>query len=227
MGFVALQHRNKLVLPFFALAILIGCQTPENSSAPTTPEQEQPSSAPVEKKEETTVKKTKVEINSSEGTSSSKRPKVAHVTVTPIQLRIPAINVDAPINPQGLTESGEMEVPDDGETIGWYEPGTKPGGMGNAVMVGHVDDYTGPAIFFNLKKLEVGDEILVDGENGETLTFVVKDKQAYPYDNAPIRQIFGPSSKKQLNLITCTGLYNRSTNNHEERLVVYTELKES
>lgn len=226
MGFVALQRRNKLILPFFVLAILIGCQTPENSSAPT-PEQEQPSSAPVEKKEETTVNNPQVEINSSEGTFSSKRPKVAQVTVTPIQLRIPAINVDAPINPQGLTENGEMEVPDDGETIGWYEPGTKPGGMGNAVLVGHVDDYTGPAIFFNLKKLEVGDEILVDGENGETLTFVVRDKQAYPYDNAPIRQIFGPSSKKQLNLITCTGLYNRSTNNHEERLVVYTELKES
>ncbi|WP_417897912.1 sortase [Bacillus haimaensis] len=221
-----MQRSNKLILPFFALAILIGCQTPENYSAPT-PEQEQPSSAPVEKKEETTVKNPQVEINSSEGTSSGKITKDAQITVIPIQLRIPAINVDAPIKPQGLSENGEMEVPEDGETIGWYEPGTKPGGMGNAVLVGHVDDYTGPAIFFNLKQLEVGDEILVEGENGETLTFVVKDKQAYPYDLAPIRQIFGPSNKKQLNLITCTGLYNRSTQNHEERLVVYTELKDS
>lgn len=225
MGSVALRHKNKLILPFFALAILIGCQPSGNSSAPT-PEPEQPSPAPVVEKVAAGTKNHEVEIKSSEGTSS-KTPKPAHIAVTPIQLRIPSINVDAPIEPQGLTENGEMEVPDDGETIGWYEPGTKPGGMGNAVLVGHVDDYTGPAIFFNLKKLEVGDEILVDGENGETLTFVVKDKQAYPYDQAPIREIFGPSNNNRLNLITCTGLYNRSTQNHEERLVVYTELKES
>ncbi|KPB06225.1 hypothetical protein AAV98_04275 [Bacillus sp. CHD6a] len=146
--------------------------------------------------------------------------------IDPTRLTIPAINVDAKVKPYGLDESGAMAVPEDGETVAWFEPGTKPGAKGNAVLAAHVDDYTGPAIFFYLKDLEIGDEIIVeDGE--QTLTFVVKGKEAYPYDQAPIRTIFGPTNKQQLNLITCTGLYDRKTNNHQERLVVYTELKET
>ncbi|MGD6776872.1 MULTISPECIES: class F sortase [Bacillaceae] len=146
--------------------------------------------------------------------------------IIPTRLTIPAINVDANINSYGLDESGAMAVPEDGETVAWFEPGTKPGAKGNAVLAAHVDDYTGPAIFFYLKDLEIGDEVLVaDGD--QTLTFVVTGKEAYPYNEAPIRTIFGPSNNQQLNLITCTGLYDRKTNNHQERLVIYTELKET
>lgn len=132
--------------------------------------------------------------------------------------------MDAKVEPFGLDSSGAMEVPEDGETVAWFEPGTKPGSNGNAVFAAHVDDYTGPAVFFDLKELNPGDEVHVnDGER--TLTFVVTHKEAYPYNEAPLRKIYGPSNKQRLNLITCTGLYDRKTNNHEQRLVVYTELK--
>ncbi|WP_226683116.1 class F sortase [Sutcliffiella horikoshii] len=146
--------------------------------------------------------------------------------IIPTRLTIPAINVDASVKPYGLDESGAMAVPEDGETVAWFEPGTKPGAKGNAVLAAHVDDYTGPAIFFYLKDLEIGDEVIVE-DGDQTLTFVVTGKEAYPYDQAPIRTIFGPTNNQQLNLITCTGLYDRKTNNHQERLVIYTELKET
>lgn len=171
------------------------------------------------------IKETETKINSvSAGTKTEASPVTG---ITPSRLSIPAISVDAEVKPFGLDkESGAMAVPEDGETVAWFEPGTKPGAHGNAVLAAHVDDYTGPAVFFDLKDLEVGDEIIVEGSN-ETLTFVVTKKESYPYDSAPIRSIFGPTNNKQLNLITCTGLYDRSTNNHQERLVIYSELKET
>ena len=40
-----------------------------------------------------------------------------------------------------------MGVPKGFDTVGWFGEGTKPGAPGNAVMAGHVDSKTGPAVF--------------------------------------------------------------------------------
>ncbi|GGF23286.1 hypothetical protein GCM10010954_22590 [Halobacillus andaensis] len=143
--------------------------------------------------------------------------------ITPSKIEIPSIQVSAPITKEGLTENGGMEVPDNDKDVGWFEPGTKPGDKGNAVLAGHVDSYKGPAVFFDLDQLKAGDEILIHGEDS-TLTFEVKEVVAYPTDEAPINQIFGSSDAPSLNLITCTGLYDREAETHQERLVVYTEV---
>ncbi|MEK1829335.1 class F sortase [Priestia megaterium] len=60
---------------------------------------------------------------------------------------------------------------------------------------------------------------------GTTLTFDVKRIKSYPRDKAPLNEIFGYSNKRNLNLITCTGTFDRAEGTHQERLVVYTELK--
>ncbi|GGD20364.1 class F sortase [Pontibacillus salipaludis] len=145
--------------------------------------------------------------------------------ISPVHIRIPAIDVDAPIVQKGLNKSGEMEVPNNGEDVGWFEPGTMPGDSGNAILAGHVDDRNGPAVFFDLKQLEQGDLILLMGEDGKELTFEVDKVIAYPKDDAPLRKIFGPSNHRNLNLLTCTGTFDHSIQDHEERLVVYTSLK--
>jgi sortase A len=61
----------------------------------------------------------------------------------------------------------------------------------------------------------------------EKVSFQVERVQAYEKDKAPIRNIFGLSNESRLNLITCTGLYNRDTKEHEKRLVVYTKRVEA
>ncbi|WP_181186134.1 class F sortase [Alkalicoccus urumqiensis] len=146
--------------------------------------------------------------------------------IIPVTLSIPAIDVEGPVLPVGLEEDGAMEVPETGDDIGWFERGVKPGAQGNAVLAGHVDDLTGPAIFFDLEKLEAGDEITVTSADGESLTFVVTHKEAYPYQDAPIDEVFGATSSRRLNLITCTGEFDRDAGTHRERLVVFTELKQ-
>lgn len=114
-----------------------------------------------------------------------------------------------------------MDVPSDDAKVGWYSLGTNPGAPGRAVLSGHVDNKTGPAVFYNLRKLSAGDLVKVTGANGEELTFKVDRSESYPYDEAPVDEIFGVSATPQLILITCTGKYNRSKSTHEQRLVVY------
>ena len=213
---VNLRRKNNKLAIISSLLVLASCSPIQESTS--QPENIQPSPVLlpfVEKKAEPTAPRYSEK-------NILQQPSAA---IEPTRLIIPALNVDAEVDGYGLNETGAMAVPEDGETVGWYKLGAKPGGMGNAVIAGHVDDYAGPAVFFHLKNLQIGDEVMVEGANGETLTFLVTRLESYPYDNAPLREIFGPSSERRLNLITCTGTYNRSTQTHAERLVVYTELK--
>ncbi|GGF22216.1 hypothetical protein GCM10010954_21310 [Halobacillus andaensis] len=146
--------------------------------------------------------------------------------ITPTHIKIPSIDVDAPIEQVGILDNGQMGVPENIDNVGWFEPGTKPGDPGNSVLAGHVDSKSGPAVFFYLDQLEEGDEIIVSNDNGDERTYTVQHMESYPYADAPIQDIFGPSDEKKLNLITCTGTFNRDQGTHEERLVVYTELEE-
>lgn len=163
-------------------------------------------------------------VNSSSGAPVV--PIQSTSSVTPSRLKIPAIEVDASVDGYGLDAEGKMEVPDEGESIAWFERGAKPGSQGNAVLAGHVDDRSGPAVFYDLKNLEQGDEIIVSDDKGDSLTFVVTHKEAYPYNDAPIDLVFGASSSRNLNLITCTGEFDSSAGTHRERLVVFTKLKD-
>ncbi|QKS72873.1 class F sortase [Paenalkalicoccus suaedae] len=149
-----------------------------------------------------------------------------YVIEEPTRIQIPSIGVDAPISNVGILENGEMGVPEAMDEVGWFEPGFSPGEQGNSVLAGHVDSRTGPAVFFDLEQLVEGDEITVIGDEGQELVFEVVGKQTYPYDNAPIQTIFGPSDGRNLNLITCTGTFNRDARTHEDRLVVFTQLKD-
>ena len=148
------------------------------------------------------------------------------VGIDPKVIEIPSLDVKATIEEVGRLDNGQMGVPQDPDQAGWFSPGTKPGGRGNAVIAGHVDSKTGPAVFYELDKMEIGDEVLVHGEDGEIVRFAVVKKIAYPRTDAPVDTIFGFTYGSGLNLITCTGSWNRKAKTHDDRLVVYTELIE-
>ncbi len=145
----------------------------------------------------------------------------------PIRLTIPAIGVNAPIEKVGIQANGEMGTPVQNKWngIGWFVAGTLPGQQGSTVMDGHLDDDHGaPAVFWNLSKLHVGDRVTVTNGNGKVLQFHVTRTAAYPYDKAPLQEIFGNGGGKYLNLITCAGSWSYNQNQFQQRLVVYTEL---
>lgn len=144
---------------------------------------------------------------------------------TPVQIQIPTINVDTAIEQVGVLENGQMGVPEDENQVGWFEPGVKPGSKGNAVVAGHVDSKTGPAVFHELDQLKKGDDVTIIDENGNTLRFRVTKTENYDTSNAPIEAIFGATSKRNLNLITCSGTF--GDGGYDQRFVVYTELVDS
>lgn len=144
----------------------------------------------------------------------------------PVSLAVPAIDITADLEPVGVLENGQMGVPSTENGVAWFEPGVSPGEQGNAVLAGHVDSRTGPAIFYDLQELEAGDEIKITDEKGEILTFVVQRAESYDRKDAPMEEIFGATDSRNLNLITCTGTFDQSEGTHDKRLVVYTELQD-
>ena len=142
----------------------------------------------------------------------------------PAQIEVPSIGVKAKIEATGILDNGEMGVPEDVDQVGWFKPGFKAGAKGNAVLAGHVDSLTGPAVFYELKDIEVGETVVLTDADGREMVFEVKNLTSYETDEAPIEEIFGSSDKRMINLITCTGDFNRDIGSHEERLVVTAEL---
>lgn len=140
---------------------------------------------------------------------------------------IPKLGVNTTIEPVGTDQEGKMDVPKDDWNVGWYSLGIKPGEKGSAVMAGHLDTATGaPAVFYNLSRLTLGDEVSVVSQEGKNLVFTVIKIQNYPYDQVPMQEVFELNDKPRLNLITCTGVWNTGSRNYSNRLVVYTEIKE-
>jgi sortase A len=142
----------------------------------------------------------------------------------PARIEVPSIDAKAEIEATGILENGEMGVPEDVNEVGWFEPGFKVGAKGHAVLAGHVDSLTGPAIFYDLKKMKIGEKIIITDADGREMVFEVTEIASYETDEAPIEEIFGNSGRRMINLITCTGDFNRKIGSHEERLVVSAEL---
>ena len=145
--------------------------------------------------------------------------------IQPNTLKIPAIDVEAQVQHLGTTSTGEMAVPDNIEDVSWFSPGYQPGENGRAVIAGHVDGVEGPAIFWDLSKLQLGDEVLVQDED-RTLTFKVHTMESVPLDLADVSTVFGYTSSPELVLITCSGTYDFDRGTREERLIVYASLIE-
>lgn len=141
----------------------------------------------------------------------------------PVRLKIPRINVDAVIEPVGLTSTGVMEVPSNPDNVGWYDLGSKPGEKGSAVLAGHLDWYDGKtAVFQHLDKLRKGDVLSVETNKGKTLPFIVREIRTFqPDEYAP--DLFQKSDGRYLNLVTCSGTWDAARKNYSERLVVFAD----
>jgi sortase (surface protein transpeptidase) len=145
----------------------------------------------------------------------------------PMRLIVPKINLDTTfVSPLGLNKDKTVSVPDSYTEVGWYTYGATPGEIGPAVILGHVDSYQGPAVFFSLGQLEEGDEVMVEREDGTTATFVVTDKERVPQEKFPTEKVYGKIDYAGLRLVTCTGVFNRGKQEYSHNLIVYARLKE-
>lgn len=149
-------------------------------------------------------------------------------SASPERIRIPAIGVDTVFEaPLGLNDDQTIEVPDSYEEVGWYKYGPTPGELGPAVVLGHVDSYLGPAVFYSLGQLEEGDKIYVDRADDSTVTFEVTRLERHSQESFPTAAVYGDIDHAGLRLITCTGVYDHSTLRYTHNLIVFAELVDS
>lgn len=219
------------IISILFLTVLVGCGHAQGADSPQ-PEpkedmQEQANTTEKQTTEQPDMKKKDVSMKKDSEEKSFYADAFAEPVkgIVPETIKIDGIGVKADVELVGRTDSGKMDVPKDYRNAGWYQQGAKPGEKGSAVIAGHVNSPKGKGPFWDLHKLKVGDEVKVSDDNGETRVFEVVDKKSYDLGEAPLDQIFGYTPRKMLNLITCTGKYNYDKGTHEQRLVVYTELK--
>lgn len=143
----------------------------------------------------------------------------------PLRIRIPAIDVDAPLTGLGLTATGSLDVPpaDRENLAGWYEAGTTPGERGTAIVAGHVDNADGPAVFYSLGAVRKGSTVEVDRRDGRTAVFTVDAVEVYAAEDFPDRKVYGPADRPELRVITCGGGWSRTTG-YRGNVVVYAHL---
>ncbi len=149
---------------------------------------------------------------------------LAHIA--PVQVVIPAIDVDSSLVNLGLNADGTLEVPVDFERVGWFTGGNYPGDPSGppGLLAGHVDDYTGPAVFYELTKLVAGDEVHVVRADNTVAVFVVTTAQQFPKNAFPADQVYAPVPGSEIVLVTCTGQFNENTRSYLDNYVVRAQL---
>ncbi|MFJ5997827.1 class F sortase [Streptomyces sp. NPDC092370] len=144
----------------------------------------------------------------------------------PVRLLIPKISVDAPFTDLAIGPSGQLEPPppEDTNLVGWYAKGHTPGEAGTAIIAGHVDTATSPAVFAGLSQLKKGDRFQVVRADGAKATFVVDAAESFDKDAFPSDRVYGDTADAQVRLITCSGSYDRKARDYTENLVVFAHL---
>lgn len=145
-------------------------------------------------------------------------------TAAPARIEIPSIGVSSRLDRLDRMADGAIAAPPDWQTAGWYRRGAKPGQPGPAVILGHVDSTTGPAVFYRLRRLAVGDEIRIVREDGSTVRFAVQRSAHYPKARFPTSDVYLPTPEPTLRLITCGGPFDRDAGSYRENLVVFADL---
>ncbi|KAK1183112.1 class F sortase [Streptomyces sp. NBS 14/10] len=141
-------------------------------------------------------------------------------------LDIPSIGVSAPFTELTLDRSGVLIPPpaDNNNLAGWFNGGPSPGERGNAIVAGHVDTKTGPAVFYPLSALKTGSRVTITRADGIVATFVVDSVETFNKANFPDERVYGQTPDAQLRLITCGGSYDRAVRDYTANVVVFAHL---
>ncbi|GAA3136083.1 class F sortase [Streptosporangium carneum] len=141
----------------------------------------------------------------------------------PTRVVIPRIGVNAPLVVLGIEDDGGLAVPplDHADAAGWYGLGPTPGERGSAVVVGHLDTRTGPAVFARLGELEAGDSVGVVRADGTVAVFVVERLEQAPKDRFPADRVYGPTDGRRLRLVTCGGSFDQARRSYDDNVIVH------
>ena len=143
------------------------------------------------------------------------------------RVRIPSIRIDAPAMPVGLDAQGWVDAPParDPNLAGWFTGAVSPGEKGTAVVVGHVDNNQGPAVFYGLGALKKGGKVEILRADRKTAVFEIYGIEVFEKNNFPGDRVYGNSGIPELRVITCGGGFSKQ-NGYDGNVVVFARLVE-
>lgn len=141
----------------------------------------------------------------------------------PVKITIPSIGVDSEIVSVGLTEEKIVDTP--ATKVGWYHRMAKPGERGIMSLNGHFQNANNqPGVFHNLSKLKNGSEIIITDKQNRQFRYQVQASELVTVNDFPLKKIYGRSDQAELNLVTCAGQFDPSTNDYTKRTLIYATL---
>jgi len=162
-----------------------------------------------------------------QGAKAKPARRVLHMRYSvPVRIRIPSIRVNAPLMKLGLDRRGRLQTPPLSRpgVAGWYVGSASPGQIGPAVVVGHMDTRTGPAVFFRLRQLKPGARIYIDRRDGSTAVFEARKRIRVPKTRFPTDAVYGDIGNAGLRLITCGGAFDHRTRHYRDNIIVFARL---
>ncbi len=147
-------------------------------------------------------------------------PSGASAASPPLEVRGPG-GWRVSVVPVAATAVGELALPEDARSSGWWVLGAPAGAaQGTTLVAGHVDTLSGLGAFATLHTLQLGARIKLIGANQRVYPYVVTARRTYTQQALP-RDLFTRDGVHRLVLVTCTGAYDRSAGRYDSNLVLY------
>jgi sortase (surface protein transpeptidase) len=139
----------------------------------------------------------------------------------PKTIILPTLGVSGLIQKVGVDEQHRIAVPGNINVAGWYVNSVKPGQPGLSIIDGHVHGVYAPGIFEKLGQLKAGDPLAIEFGDGHTVKFTVVSREDMSAEDAN-QKIYHKDTpiNAQLNLMTCSGTYDKGKAEYTNRLLV-------
>ena len=149
------------------------------------------------------------------------------ISTPPERLIIPSARIDINLVPLGVDAEGRLDVPKNPSQGGWYFRSALAGEKGTVLIDAHYDDVHGrPAAFYNLKRVKVGDKLILVDSYGRQFPYRVTEVNRIGLNNADrIQQLSSDREGAFLTLITCGGRWLPGASTYSERLIVRSVLE--
>jgi hypothetical protein len=130
----------------------------------------------------------------------------------PLRIKISKVGIDAPLMNVALDKQKTIEVPppEYKNLAAWYRGSVSPGSKGASIILGHVDNESGPAVFYGLGALKKGARIEVARADGTTAIFTIYGIEVFAKKDFPAKRVYGDTARPELRVITCGGSYTKA-----------------
>ncbi len=142
----------------------------------------------------------------------------------PRRLGIPSLGVDAPVEDEELTGTGELVIPGDPATVGrWRDGPDLSATAGTTLLAGHVNfSGVGRGALAELHRIRPRELVVTTDASGHVYRWRVSAASVHHKDALPA---FERSGRRQLALVTCGGpvLQTGKGHSYRDNILVYAD----